>query len=44
MFVLRRDYDISDIWINLEAKFVKCFKKDINFDGYAMGAGLVLDF
>ena len=44
MFVLRRDFDISDIWINFESKVVKSLKPDIDFEGLILSAGLVLDF
>jgi len=44
MFVLRRDYGISDIWINFEAKAIASLRADIDFEGSVFGAGLVLDF
>jgi hypothetical protein len=44
MFILKRDYELTDIWLNFQAKAIKSLKSDIDFEDLVVGAGLVLDF
>ncbi len=44
LFVLQSEYDVTDVWVTIEARYMKSFKQDIDFSGVHVGAGVVLDF
>lgn len=44
MYTLKRDYDVTDMWITFEAKMVQSLKPDISFSGLALALGLALDY
>lgn len=44
MFVLQRDYNLADLWLSIEGKYIQGFKNSIDINQFTFVSSLILDF